>query len=99
MEIHDTSGFYKYNTTDNVMVCGPHFVHGGITSVGGPGPYDLFTLERSLKDTYTYPVEGWYWFDSEEDAYVFFGIEWYPEIYTMGLPKPWLNNNDNNTTQ
>jgi len=24
--------------------------------------------------TYTYPIDGWYWFDNEEEAKKFFGI-------------------------
>lgn len=24
---------------------------------------------------YTYPIDGWYWFDSEEEAKMFFNIE------------------------
>jgi hypothetical protein len=27
-----------------------------------------FALRRAKKDTYTYPVEGWYWFDSRAEA-------------------------------
>lgn len=32
---------------------------------------DLHYLQ---KDTYTYPVQGWYWFDTIEEAHLFFGI-------------------------
>ena len=32
---------------------------------------DLHYLE---KDIYTYPVQGWYWFDTIEEAYEFFGL-------------------------
>lgn len=41
----------------------------------GPG-WNLFTVD---KDIYTYPVEGWYWFDTDEEAEAFFA---------MSLPKP-----------
>ena len=34
-----------------------------------------FTLHRADKDTYTYPVDGWRWFDDEDAAYAFFGLE------------------------
>jgi len=27
-----------------------------------------------LKDTYTYPVEGWYYFDTRQEALTFFNI-------------------------
>lgn len=29
---------------------------------------ERFELWLDQKDTYTYPVEGWYWFDSEVEA-------------------------------
>lgn len=34
-----------------------------------------FDLMRELKDTYTYPVHGWYWFDTREEAKTFFNYE------------------------
>lgn len=33
-----------------------------------------FTLLKEDKDTYTYPVEGWIWFDTEEEARAYFGL-------------------------
>lgn len=33
------------------------------------------TLKKEDKDTYTYPQDGWYWFDTEDEAYSFFGLE------------------------
>jgi len=27
-----------------------------------------------LKDTYTYPIEGWYYFDTEVEAKIFFNL-------------------------
>jgi len=71
----DTSGFYK--NIGNQMICGPNYVLG---------PYESYELQRSSKDTYTYPVDGWYWFDSEEEACLYFNISYPPEIPTMGLP-------------
>ena len=73
----DTSGFYKLDST-NVIICGPNYVYGA---------YDQYRLFREQRETYTYPVDGWYWFDTEQAAYNFFGIEWYPEVETMGLIK------------
>ena len=49
----DTSGFYN----KDFMLRAGKFVHG-------PG----FSLVREQKDTYTSPVNGWYWFDSVEEA-------------------------------
>jgi hypothetical protein len=56
-EIKDASGFYR-REEDN-LVYGPNFVLG---------PYQAYELKREKKDEYTYPIDGWYWFDSEEDA-------------------------------
>lgn len=33
-----------------------------------------YTIEVDLKDTYQYPVDGWYWFDSEVEMMEFFNI-------------------------
>ena len=33
--------------------------------------YQLLTED---KDTYTYPFDGWYWFNSEEEAREFFNL-------------------------
>lgn len=54
----DTSGFYSQ---DHMLRAG-QFVYG-------PG----FTLLRADHATYTYPVQGWYWFDSAEEAAAAFG--------------------------
>jgi hypothetical protein len=56
------SGFYKNNFGE--LIYGPNFVCG-------PG----FNLEKELKNTYTYPVNGFYWFDSLEDACNFFELD------------------------
>ena len=42
----------------------------GPNYVLGPG----FELRRELKDTYEYPVHGWFWFDSNEEAIAFFNL-------------------------
>lgn len=54
----DTSGFYN---PFNRLRAGK-FVYG-------PG----FELHKHLKDTYTYPVADWTWFDSAEEAAAAFG--------------------------
>jgi len=56
-----TSGFYK--NENGIIVHGPNFVEAG-----------SYSLYRQSKDTYTYPVDGWYWFDTMEEAYSFFGL-------------------------
>ena len=62
-EIKDTSGFYK--NEDGLLVHGPNYV---------VGLYGSTELHRETKDQHTYPVQGWYWFDSEEEAKVFFNL-------------------------
>ena len=34
-----------------------------------------FILDKSLKDTYTYPVDGWRYFDTFTQACTFFNID------------------------
>lgn len=55
----DTSGFYS----KDFMLRAGKFVFG-------PG----YTLLRQEKDEYTYPVHGWYWFDSAEEAFAAFEL-------------------------
>ena len=56
----DTSGFYKL---DGGLLFGPHYVLNA--------NYELYREQHS---TYEYPVDGWYWFDSEAEARVFFNL-------------------------
>jgi hypothetical protein len=60
-----SDGFYK---NDEGLLYAPN-------SVSGPG----FDLAKEAKDGYTYPVEDWYWFDSEAEAREFFGLPPIPE--------------------
>lgn len=43
------------------------------------GENSIFTpnisITKEIKDDFTYPIEGWYWFDTKEEASVFFNIE------------------------
>jgi hypothetical protein len=57
-------GFYKLDETD--LLCGPNYVLAG-----------SFSLYKEEKDTYIYPMGGWYWFDTEAAARIFFGL---PEL-------------------
>jgi hypothetical protein len=59
----DTSGFYKLDG-DEVLFA-PNFVHG---------PFEAYSLTRADRLTYTYPVDGWYWFDTIALAYEFFAL-------------------------
>lgn len=56
-----SAGFYKAD--NGILLYAPE-------QVSGPD-YDLFSYAR---DTYTYPVHGWTWFDTEQAARIFFKI-------------------------
>lgn len=34
-----------------------------------------YELHRHLKDTYTYPIDGWVWYESEQEAKTALGIQ------------------------
>jgi|688.fasta_scaffold1756593_2 hypothetical protein len=50
-----TEGFYKKDNEE--LLYAPNIVEG-----------NGFVLVAQDKDQYDYPVDGWYWFDSEEEA-------------------------------
>ena len=52
----DTSGFYKNDNGD--LLYGTKIY----------GPFDQFLLTKEGKDAYSYPIDGWNWFDTEEEA-------------------------------
>ena len=57
--MEDTSGFYKLE--DNNWQYAPNFVYG-----------PSYELLRENKDSYTYPVEGWKWYDKSpiEESFI-----------------------------
>lgn len=57
----DTSGFYLVE--NNNLLYAQNFIKNS-----------SFEINRNEKDSYTYPINGWYWFDSEEDARIFFNL-------------------------
>lgn len=59
--MEDTSGFYKLDP-GSILLYGPNFVINA-----------NYALYCNQHETYTYPVDGWYWFDSETEAREFFG--------------------------
>jgi len=59
-EEEDTSGFYMYDAQ-------LYYAKGFVAS-------SQFELNREDKDKYTYPVYGWYYFESEDEAYAFFNL-------------------------
>ena len=58
-ETLDTSGFYKFDEGQQLWFFGPNKVIN-----------TNYVLERELKDTYTYPVDGWNWHDTAPEAYL-----------------------------
>jgi hypothetical protein len=54
-------GFYKLE--ENNLVHGPNFVINA-----------NYSLYKEQKDTYTYPTDGWYWFENENEARSFFDL-------------------------
>jgi len=50
--MESTAGFYKLD--DGVLLYGPNFVLNA-----------NYELRAATRDNHTYPVDGWYWFDSE----------------------------------
>lgn len=55
--MEDTAGFYKLNEI-NEWEFAPNFVYA-----------PKYTLLKEEKDTYTYPVDGWTWYDTEPIEY------------------------------
>lgn len=58
--MEDTSGFYKL---DGELLYGPNFVLNA-----------NYELRKETHTQNTYPVDGWYWFDSEDEARLFFDL-------------------------
>jgi len=54
-ETINTSGFYKND--NGTLLYGPNFVLN-----------KNYELRAENKDQYTYPIDGWYWFESQEQA-------------------------------
>lgn len=50
-----TAGFYRKE--NDALLYAPNIVEG-----------DGYVLIAQDKDTYEYPIDGWTWFDSEEEA-------------------------------
>ena len=76
-----TSGFYTYSrdpggiyVKDSVASDSTRFnvvfAENGISSNG-------WEIRRELKDSYSYPVHGWTWFENENDALVEFKLKKY----------------------
>ena len=57
----ETQGFYKND--NGTLLYGPNFVLN-----------KAYELRKETKDQHSYPVDGWYWFDSEEEARTAFNL-------------------------
>lgn len=57
-----SAGFYKYE--DPNLYFGANYVLNAD-----------YELRKETKDDHSYPVDGWYWFDSQDEAKQFFEIE------------------------
>lgn len=54
-EVLDTSGFYKND--NGTLLFGPNFVLNA-----------NYELRRETHEQHNYPIDGWHWFNSEEEA-------------------------------
>jgi hypothetical protein len=71
----NTVGFYKLD--GEILLHAPNEVSSA-----------FYDLSHKNHEQYEYPVDGWYWFDSEEQAREFFGL---PPIEPVIEPLPWTN--------
>ncbi len=65
----NASGFYCLNTQETQSL---HFAHR-VTSKD-------FELFKELHESYTYPIGGWTWFESEAEARIFFELPPLPPL-------------------
>lgn len=54
--------FYKED--NGSLLVGENFVYSPVV-----------TLKVEDRDKFTYPQDGWYWFDTEDEAYYFFELK------------------------
>lgn len=73
--MEDTSGFYKNDNGE--LLYGKNYVLSG-----------SYNLYREEKQNYQYPVSGWYWFNSEDEARMFFNIPIPTSFDGFTLPPP-----------
>lgn len=67
----NTSGFYSLNTQDDgqSLYYAPNKVYN-----------KTFELLKELHESYTYPMGGWTWFESEAEARIFFELPPLPPL-------------------
>lgn len=59
----NTSGFYKCENQQYLLYAENSVINKD------------YQLYREEHETYTYPVDDWYWFNTEEEAKAFFNIK------------------------
>jgi hypothetical protein len=68
--LNEDSGFYSKTEGDEDLAFAPNFVQW-------PGGE---MIQRADKDTYDYPVNGYYWFNSRAEAIRFFSLRSDPHV-------------------
>ena len=66
----NTSGFYCLNTQEPLSL---FYATNRVTS-------KEFELFKELHESYTYPIGGWTWFESEAEARIFFELPPLPPL-------------------
>ena len=56
----DTSGFYKLDESGDILYASYAVYNKD------------YTLLKDQKDSFQYPVDGWFWFDTKEEAEKYF---------------------------
>jgi hypothetical protein len=64
------SGFYSLNTQEPLLLL---YAMNRVTSKN-------FELLKELHESYTYPIGGWTWFESEAEARIFFELPPLPPL-------------------
>lgn len=68
--MENTSGFYQVGIASSVFPYAPNLVMFP----------DGTSITKEKKNTYTYPINGWVWYDSIEDAYGSQGLVYTPDL-------------------
>lgn len=63
----DPQGKYRNDTISDTCHYSINFTDNAVES-------GLWRLDRKLKDTYSYPVHGWWWADSDDQAVRLLGL-------------------------
>jgi hypothetical protein len=72
--MRNSGGFYKLDS--DFLLYAPNYVLNA-----------NYELENNTHNQHIYPIDGWYWFDSVEDAYVKLDIPFEPvDAQVIGLP-------------